>query len=173
MVESVIKCYVLFYSCHARHGRTEVGIRDVVGTQHAKGRTSMRSSAPLSISPEIVGAASTTGRLPRGARAMEACSMRCIASGAKAPDLSLRGGRRPTWQSRGTCRIIGKTIGEIAAAFPRLHPAGISCASRSGRHGPSGPRNDNSGKCRGVSAPSTVEYSPTRRSLPVRGTPHP
>ena len=28
--------------------------------------------------------------------------------GARPPDLSLRGGRRPTWQSRGTCQIIGK-----------------------------------------------------------------
>ena len=52
------------YSCHARHGRTEVGIRDVVGTQHAKGRTSMRSSALCLSHPRSSGAASTTGRLP-------------------------------------------------------------------------------------------------------------
>ena len=50
-----------------------------------------------------------------------------------APDLSLRGGRRPTWrpereargsalgvQSRSTRSECGKAIGEIAAAFPRL-----------------------------------------------------
>ena len=49
------------------------------------------------------------------------------------PDLSLRGGRRPTWrpereargsalgvQSRSTRLNRGKAIGEIAAAFPRL-----------------------------------------------------
>ena len=49
------------------------------------------------------------------------------------PDVSLRGGRRPTWrpereargsalgvQSRSTRPECGKAIGEIAAAFPRL-----------------------------------------------------
>ena len=53
--------------------------------------------------------------------------------GARPPDLSLRGGRRPTWrpereargsalgvQSRSTRSECGKAIGEIAAAFPRL-----------------------------------------------------
>ena len=52
---------------------------------------------------------------------------------APAPELSLRGGRRPTWrpereargsalgvQSRSTRSECGKAIGEIAAAFPRL-----------------------------------------------------
>ena len=54
-------------------------------------------------------------------------------SGAMPLNLSLRGGRRPTWrpereargsalgvQSRSTRSECGKAIGEIAAAFPRL-----------------------------------------------------
>ena len=49
------------YSCHARHGRTEVGIRDVVGTQHAKGRPSSRSSALCASHPGSSGAASANG----------------------------------------------------------------------------------------------------------------
>ena len=36
------------------------------------------------------------------------------------PDLSLRGGRRPTWQSRSTRPDRGKAIGEIATASPRF-----------------------------------------------------
>ena len=138
------------YSCHARHGRTEVGIRDVVGTQHAKGRTSMRSSALCLSHPRSSGAASTTGRLPyfqgRSESAMEACSMRCIASGARPPDLSLRGGRRPTWQSRGTCRIIGKPSAKSQLPSRDCTPRALPRASRSGRHvGLRPPRNDKSG----------------------------
>ena len=130
------------YSCHARHGRTEVGIRNVVGTQLAKGRTSMRSSALCLSHPRSSGAASTTGRLPyfqgRSESAMEACSMRCIASGARPPDLSLRGGRRPTWQSRGTCRIIGKPSAKSQLPSRDCTPRALPRASRSGRHGPFG-----------------------------------
>ena len=40
--------------------------------------------------------------------------------GAMPSSLSLRGGRRPTWQSRSTRPNCGKAIGENAAAFPRL-----------------------------------------------------
>ena len=36
------------------------------------------------------------------------------------PDVSLRGGRRPTWQSCSTRLNRGKAIGKNAAAFPRL-----------------------------------------------------
>ena len=38
---------------------------------------------------------------------------------------------------------------------------------------PSGPRNDTSGECGGDQSTSAVEYLCTRRSLPVKGTPHP
>ena len=60
-------------------------------------------------------------------------SIGCTAVSAVPPDVSLRGGRRPTWrpereargsalgvQSRSTRLNRGKAIGEIAAAFPRL-----------------------------------------------------
>ena len=39
---------------------------------------------------------------------------------ANAKGLSLRGGRRPTWQSRSSRLHRGKVTGEIATAFPRL-----------------------------------------------------
>ena len=40
--------------------------------------------------------------------------------GAMPSSLSLRGGRRPTWQSRSTRPDRGKAIGEIATASPRF-----------------------------------------------------
>ena len=46
--------------------------------------------------------------------------------GAMPSSLSLRGGRRPTWQSRSTRPDHRKAIGENATAFPRLHPKGTS-----------------------------------------------
>ena len=52
--------------------------------------------------------------------------------GAMPSSLSLRGGRRPTWQSRSTRPDHRKAIGENATAFPRL-PRRFA------------PRNDNSG----------------------------
>jgi len=57
--------------------------------------------------------------------------------GARPPDLSLRGGRRPTWQSRSTRPDRGKAIGEIATASPRF-PRRFA------------PRNDTSGWCGGA-----------------------
>ena len=71
--------------------------------------------------------------------------MRCIASGARPPDLSLRGGRRPTWQSRGTCRIIGKPSAKSQLPSRDCTPRALPRASRSGRHvGLRPPRNDKS-----------------------------
>ena len=65
--------------------------------------------------------------------AMHLQSVQATVKMANAPELSLRGGRRPTWrpereargsalgvQSRSTRSECGKAIGEIAAAFPRL-----------------------------------------------------
>ena len=46
--------------------------------------------------------------------------------GAMPSSLSLRGGRRPTWQSRSTRPDHRKAIGENATAFPRLYPKGTS-----------------------------------------------
>ena len=56
--------------------------------------------------------------------------------GAMPSSLSLRGGRRPTWQSRSTRPDHRKAIGESAAAFPRL-PRRFA------------PRNDKSGNLHG------------------------
>ena len=57
--------------------------------------------------------------------------------GAMPSSLSLRGGRRPTWQSRSTRPDHRKAIGENATAFPRL-PRRFA------------PRNDTSGGCGGA-----------------------
>ena len=46
--------------------------------------------------------------------------------------LSLRGGRRPTWQSRSTRLHRGKATGEIATAFPRLPRRFAPCNDTSG-----------------------------------------
>ena len=66
--------------------------------------------------------------------------------GSRPPDLSLRGGRRPTWQSRGTCRIIGKPSAKSQLPSRDCTPRALPRASRSGRHvGLWPPRNDKSG----------------------------
>ena len=69
-----------------------------------------------------------------------------------APDLSLRGGQRPTWQSRSTRPHRGKATGETATAFPRL-PRRFA------------PRNDTSGEREVHQCPPAVELLPTGRSL--------
>ena len=61
---------------------------------------------------------------------------------ANAKGLSLRGGQRPTWQSRSSRLHRGKVTGEIATAFPRL-PRRFA------------PRNDTSGGYCGARAPSS------------------
>ncbi len=62
--------------------------------------------------------------------------------GAMPSSLSLRGGRRPTWQSRSTRPDHRKAIGENAAAFPRL-PRRFA------------PRNDKSGAVAILTMPCT------------------
>ena len=67
-----------------------------------------------------------------------------------------------------------KTIGEIAAAFPRLHPKGTS--SRFALRAPRPLRSLAMARQAGAAVhqrSSAVELSSTRRSLPARGTPHP
>lgn len=125
MVESVIKCYALylFLPCATRPNGS--GHPGRCGNAACKGQNFHAELCPLSISPEIVGsrlnngAASVflgaLGERHGGLQHALHCSY-----GASHPDLSLRGGRRLTWQSRGTWPDHRKTIGEIAAAFPRL-----------------------------------------------------
>ena len=74
---------------------------------------------------------------------------------APASDLSLRGGQRPTWQSRSTRPHRGKATGETATAFPRL-PRRFA------------PRNDTSGSAVVYQRPPTVELPCTGRSLRSR-----
>ena len=71
---------------------------------------------------------------------------------ANASDLSLRGGQRPTWQSRSTRPNCGKAIGENATASLRL-PRRFA------------PRNDTSGEHEVHQCPPAVEWLCTRRSL--------
>ena len=90
---------------------------------------------------------------------------RAIVKMACTPELSLRGGRRPTWrperaargsalgvQSRSSRLHRGKVTGEIATAFPRL-PRRFA------------PRNDTSGSAVVYQRPPTVELPCTGRSL--------
>ena len=79
-------------------------------------------------------------------------SEQAIVKMAPASDLSLRGGQRPTWQSRSTRPNCGKATGETATAFPRL-PRRFA------------PRNDTSGAREVHQCPPAVELLPTGRSL--------
>ena len=88
--------------------------------------------------------------MPRPAQCCR--SEQAIVKMAPASDLSLRGGQRPTWQSRSTRPHRGKATGETATAFPRL-PRRFA------------PRNDTSGEREVHQCPPTVELLPTGRSL--------
>ena len=79
-----------------------------------------------------------------------------------------------TWQSRRTRPDNREVIGEIATAFPRLHPKGTS--SRFALRAPRPLRGLAMARQAGAAVhqrSSAVELSSTRRSLPVKGTPHP
>ena len=69
-------------------------------------------------------------------------SLRHAFCGVRPSSLSLRGGQRPTWQSRSTRPDRGEAVGENVTAFPRLHPKGTS--SRFALRAPRrfAPRND-------------------------------
>ena len=79
-------------------------------------------------------------------------SLRHAFCGVRPSSLSLRGGQRPTWQSRSTRPDRGEAVGENVTAFPRLHPKGTS--SRFALRAPRrfAPRNDTSGWCCGAPA---------------------
>ena len=142
-MESVIKCYALylFLPCATRPNGS--GHPGRCGNAACKGQNFHAELCPLSISPEIVGsrlnngAASVflgaLGERHGGLQHALHCSY-----GASHPDLSLRGGRRPTWQSRGTCRIIGKPSAKSQLPSRDCTPRALPRASRSGRHGPFG-----------------------------------
>ena len=143
MVESVIKCYALylFLPCATRPNGS--GHPERCGNAACKGQNFHAELCPLSISPEIVGSRLNNGAASVFLRALGERhgglqhALHC-SYGASHPDLSLRGGRRLTWQSRGTCRIIGKPSAKSQLPSRDCTPRALPRASRSGRHGPFG-----------------------------------
>ena len=130
-MESVIKCYALylFLPCATRPNGS--GHPGLCGNAACKGQNFHAELCPLSISPEIVGsrlnngAASVflgaLGERHGGLQHALHCFWRkapqiCHCEEAGAADVAIS---RHMPNNR-------KTIGEIAAAFPRLHPKGTS-----------------------------------------------
>ena len=93
--------------------------------------------------------------------------------GMRLPSLSLRGLEGAVAISQYHAGSQGSS-GEIATAFPRLHPKGTS--SRFALRAPRPLRGLAMARQAGAAVhqrSSAVELSSTRRSLPVKGTPHP
>ena len=130
MVESVIKCYALylFLPCATRPNGS--GHPGRCGNAACKGQNFHAELCPLSISPEIVGS-----RLNNGAASVFLGALGERHGGLqhalhcfwrKAPRFVIA--RRPEADVAISRHMPNhrKTIGEIAAAFPRLHPKGTS-----------------------------------------------
>ena len=83
-----------------------------------------------------------------------------VSKTVNAEGLSLRGGRRPTRQSR-------EGTHDFADGFPVIQLGAARLPRRFA------PRNDTSGKREVHQRPPAVKCPCTRRSLPVKGTPHP
>ena len=94
-------------------------------TRQQEARAIVRTAAPIASAAALTAQplAACPLRVASALQVGNDCSTFCVAS---PPSLSLRGGRRPTWQSRSIRLNRGKAIGEIATAFPRLHPKGTS-----------------------------------------------
>ena len=94
-------------------------------TYQQEARAIVRTAAPIASAAALTAQplAACPLRVASALQVGNDCSTFCAAS---PPSLSLRGGRRPTWQSRSIRLNRGKAIGEIATAFPRLHPKGTS-----------------------------------------------
>ena len=176
-MESVIKCYALylFLPCATRPNGS--GHPGRCGNAACKGQNFHAELCPLSISPEIVGSRLNNGAASVFLRALGERygglqhALHCF--WRKAPRFVIA--RRPEADVAISRHMPNnrKTIGEIAAAFPRLHPKGTS--SRFALRAPRrfAPRNDTSGSAAVHQCPPAVEWLCTRRSLPARGTPHP
>ena len=148
------------------------------GNAACKGQNFHAELCPLSISPEIVGS-----RLNNGAASVFLGALGERHGGLqhalhrfwrKAPRFVIA--RRPEADVAISRHMPNnrKTIGEIAAAFPRLHPKGTS--SRFALRAPRPLRGLAMARQAGAAVhqrSSAVELSSTRRSLPVKGTPHP
>ena len=176
-MESVIKCYALylFLPCATRPNGS--GHPERCGNAACKGQNFHAELCPLSISPEIVGS-----RLNNGAASVFLGALGERHGGLqhalhcfwrKAPRFVIARSEA-TWQSRRTRPDNREVIGEIATAFPRLHPKGTS--SRFALRAPRPLRGLAMARQAGAAVhqrSSAVELSSTRRSLPARGTPHP
>ena len=94
-------------------------------TRQQEARAIVRTAAPIASAAALTAQplAACPLRVASALQVGNDCSTFCAAS---PPSLSLRGGRRPTWQSRSIRLNRGKAIGEIATGFPRLHPKGTS-----------------------------------------------
>ena len=94
-------------------------------TRQQEARAIVRTAAPIASAAALTAQplAACPLRVASALQVGNDCSTFCAAS---PPSLSLRGGRRPTWQSRSIRLNRGKAIDEIATAFPRLHPKGTS-----------------------------------------------
>ena len=94
-------------------------------TYQQEARAIVRTAAPIASAAALTAQplAACPLRVASALQVGNDCSTFCAAS---PPSLSLRGGRRPTWQSRSIRLNRGKAIDEIATAFPRLHPKGTS-----------------------------------------------
>ena len=178
MVESVIKCYALylFLPCATRPNGS--GHPERCGNAACKGQNFHAELCPLSISPEIVGSRLNNGAASVFLRALGERhgglqhALHCF--WRKAPRFVIA--RRPEADVAISRHMPNhrKTIGEIAAAFPRLHPKGTS--SRFALRAPRPLRGLAMARQAGAAVhqrSSAVELSSTRRSLPVKGTPHP
>ena len=130
MVESVIKCYALylFLPCATRPNGS--GHPGRCGNAACKGQNFHAELCPLSISPEIVGSRLNNGAASVFLRALGERhgglqhALHCFWH--KAPRFVIA--RRPEADVAISRHMPNnrKTIGEIAAAFPRLHPKGTS-----------------------------------------------
>ena len=84
---------------------------------------------------------------------------------ATASDLSLRGGRRPTWQSREGSYVFAESVLLSTPVLRDCTPRALPRASRSGRHVASLLEMTRQGGAVVHQRPPTVELLPTGRSL--------
>ena len=157
-MESVIKCYALylFLPCATRPNGS--GHPGRCGNAACKGQNFHAELCPLSISPEIVGS-----RLNNGAASVFLGALGERHGGLqhalhcfwrKAPRFVIA--RRPEADVAISRHMAGSQENHRRnrSCLPEIAPQGHFLALRAqGATAPSGPRNDNSGKCRGASAP--------------------
>ena len=95
---------------------------------------------------------------------------KCSGAPLHRPDVSLRGGRRPTWQSREGTHDFTDRFPTIQSGAARLHPKGTS--SRFALRAPRrfAPRNDTSSSAEVHQCSRAIELLCPRRSLTTLGS---